>query len=126
MPPKLKQSAPGGLHPMEETPTGAVCEEAQPGGRTQTGEDCGGLSCGRDSLLEQRKNVRSPSFEAKGASEKTCDALTTPLIPCQAASSHSEGEGREFGSEVKPRKKVAGRKLFYDFCIPGIWTLQSI
>lgn len=49
IPPKLEQSAPGGLHPMEETPTGAVCEELQSGGRTQTGEDCGGLSCGRDS-----------------------------------------------------------------------------
>lgn len=79
------QTAPGGLHPVEETPTGAVCEERQTGGRTQTREDCGGLSCGRNPLLEQGKDVKSPSSEAEGASETICDALTMTLIPCQAA-----------------------------------------
>lgn len=81
MPPTLEQSDPGGLHPLEETHTEAVCEEPQPGGRAQTGEDCGGLSHGRDFMLEQGTNVRSLFPEAEGASETACDALTTTLIP---------------------------------------------
>jgi len=40
----LEQSVPEGLHPMEGTHTGAVCEELQPVGRTHNGEVCGELS----------------------------------------------------------------------------------
>lgn len=85
IPPTLQQSPHGEMHPMEETHPRAVCEKLQPRGRTQTAEDCRELSCGRHSMLKQGKNVRSLSSEAEGASEKTCDALTTTLIPCQAA-----------------------------------------
>ncbi|GAB0205817.1 zinc finger and BTB domain-containing protein 5 [Grus japonensis] len=42
--PMLEQFAPEGLHPMEETHTGAVGEELQPMGRTHVGEVGGGLS----------------------------------------------------------------------------------
>ena len=40
----LEQSVPEGLHPVDGTHTGAVCEELQPVGRTHIGEVCGGLS----------------------------------------------------------------------------------
>jgi len=33
----LKQPVPKGLHPVEGTHTGVVCEELQPVGRTQVG-----------------------------------------------------------------------------------------
>jgi len=42
--PTLEQPGPEGLHPMEGTHTGAVCEELQPMGRTHVGEVCGELS----------------------------------------------------------------------------------
>ncbi|GAB0183450.1 AN1-type zinc finger protein 5-like [Grus japonensis] len=42
--PTLEQFAPEGLHPMEGTHAGAVCEELQPMGRTHIGEVHGGLS----------------------------------------------------------------------------------
>jgi len=40
----LEQSIPEGLHPMEGTHTGAVCEELQTVGRTHAGEVLGELS----------------------------------------------------------------------------------
>ena len=42
--PTLEQSAPEGLHAVEGTHAGAVCEQLQPMGRTHVGEVCGGLS----------------------------------------------------------------------------------
>ena len=40
----MKQSNPEGLHPVEGTHPGTVCEELQPVGRTHVGEVHGGLS----------------------------------------------------------------------------------
>jgi len=40
----LEQSVPEGLHPVEGTHSGAVCEELQPMARTHIGEFHGGLS----------------------------------------------------------------------------------
>ena len=42
--PMLEQSVPEGLHTVERTHAGAVCEELQPVGRTHVGEVRGGLS----------------------------------------------------------------------------------
>lgn len=36
--PKLEQSPPEGMRSLEQTKGGAVCEELQPTGRTQTGK----------------------------------------------------------------------------------------
>jgi len=54
----LEQSAPKGLHSVERTLAGALCEELQPEGRTYVGEVHGRLSHGRNSMLEQGKRVR--------------------------------------------------------------------
>jgi len=40
----LEQPVPEGLHPVEGTQAGAVCEELQPVGRTHVREVHGGLS----------------------------------------------------------------------------------
>jgi len=40
----LEQPVPEGLHPVEGTHAGAVCEELQTVGRTHVGEVCGELS----------------------------------------------------------------------------------
>jgi len=42
--PTLEPSVPEGLHPMEGTHAGAICEEVQPVGRTHVGAVHGGLS----------------------------------------------------------------------------------
>ena len=57
--PTLERSVPEGLHPVEGTHAGAVCEELQPVGRTHVGEVHGGVSHGRDPTLEQGKSVKS-------------------------------------------------------------------
>jgi len=74
---------PEGLHPVEGTDTGAVCEELQPMGRTHVGEVCGELSPVRGTFtLEQEKSVRRPPPEGQGLAETTCDELTVTPIPC--------------------------------------------
>ena len=78
----LEQSIPEGLHPVERTHAGAVCEELQPMGRTHVGEVHGGLSpCGRDPMLEQGKSVRSPPSEEEETAETMGDQLTATPIP---------------------------------------------
>jgi len=39
------------------------------------------VSCGRDPTMEQEKSVRNALPEEEGASERTCDELTTTPIP---------------------------------------------
>ncbi|GAB0180379.1 zinc finger and BTB domain-containing protein 5 [Grus japonensis] len=51
--PTLEQSGPEGLHPMEGTHAGAVCEEPQPMGRTHVGEVCGGPHAGAGEECEE-------------------------------------------------------------------------
>ncbi|RMC15877.1 hypothetical protein DUI87_08082 [Hirundo rustica rustica] len=55
-----QQSIPEGLHPAEETCSGAVRGELQAVGRFHVGEIPGGLSCmGGDPMLEQVKDSSS-------------------------------------------------------------------
>jgi len=55
----LEQPVPEGLHPVEGTHAGAVCEELQPVGRTHVGVAHGELSpVGGDPTLEQGQRVR--------------------------------------------------------------------
>jgi len=78
----LEQPVPEGLHPMEGTHTGAVCEELKPMGRTCVREVCGELSPMTGAfMLEQGKSVRSTPPEKEGAAETTCDELTVTPIP---------------------------------------------
>ena len=79
--PMLEQSVPEGLHAMEGTHAGAVCEELQPAGRTHVGEVGGELSPVEDPTLEQGKGVRSPPPEEEGVAETMCDELTTTPNP---------------------------------------------
>jgi len=80
--PTLEQSVPEGLHPMEGTHAGAVCEELQPMGRTPVREVCGELSPVRGTFtLEQGKSGRNPPHEGQGAAETRCDELTAAPIP---------------------------------------------
>jgi len=82
--PHVEQSVPEGLHPVEGTHTGAVCEELQPMGRTYVGEVCRELSPLRGTFtLEQGQSVRS--LEGQGVAETTCDELTITPIPCPPA-----------------------------------------
>lgn len=71
-------AAPEGLHLVGRTHTGAVHEELQPMGRTHAGL-WRTVSCGRDSMLEHKKSVRSSS-EEEGEAETTYGELTTALI----------------------------------------------
>lgn len=57
----LKQCAPEGLHPTEETHAGVVNEKLQPMGRTQHERSSWRtVFHGRDLTVEQRKNMKSP------------------------------------------------------------------
>ena len=93
--PTLEQSVPEGLHHVEGTHAGAVCEELQPVGRTH-GE-----------VQEVPMEGLSPS-EEEGAAETMCDELTATPIPYSPAHCWGGG-GREIGSEVEPRGEKGGK-----------------
>jgi len=111
----LEQPVPEGLHPVEGTHAGAVCEELQDTGRTDVGEVCGELwrtvFGERDLTLEQGKSVRSPPPEGQGLAETTCDELNITPIPVPL---HCSGEGgRATGVKLSPGRKqgLRGRCL---------------
>ena len=54
----LEQSAPEGLHPVEGSHAGAVCEELQTVGRIHAGEVHGGLSSVGGTSCWSRGSVR--------------------------------------------------------------------
>lgn len=65
----------------------------------QAGKD----SCERDSMLEQEKAERNSPHEEKAVAETICDELsTTPILHPSVSLGR---RGREFQSEVEPRKK---------------------
>ena len=55
--------------------------------------------------------MRSPPPEEEGAAETTCDGLTATPIPHPAVPLEGGG-GREFGSDIEPRKARDGVKVF--------------
>lgn len=101
----LKQFVPGGLHPAEGTHTGAVQEELQP-----IGEVCGGQSYQGGTPCWSRSRVGGILLLRRKELETVCDELITNPLPCLLALLW-KGGSREFGNEVKSRKKggVEGR-----------------
>lgn len=66
----------------------------------QSGKDS---SCERDPMLEQEKAERSSLHEEKAVTETICDGpSTTPILHPSVSLGR---RGREFRSEVEPRKK---------------------
>lgn len=57
----LEQPLPEGLHPMESTHTGAICEKLQPVGRIHVGEACEGLFPVGGTLCWSRERVSHPA-----------------------------------------------------------------
>jgi len=100
----LEQPVPEGLHLVQGTHAGTVCEELQPMGRTHFGELCGELSPVRGTfMLEQWKSVWSLPPEEEGATETMCDELTITPIPQPLAL--LRGRRERNGSEAEPGKK---------------------
>lgn len=97
--PALELSVPEGLHLMERTHTGAVCEELQPVGRTHREEVHGGLSSEGVTSHWGRDGVRNPPCEEEGVTE--CDELTTFPVHC---SWEGAGEIRSYTNPVKKRE----------------------
>lgn len=102
---------------MEGTHVWAVNEELQHIGRTQKFIE---NSRGRDPTLEQGKSVKSTSHEDEAAAEKTCDDLSTILIPSPCIAARRE-------VEIKRAKLNAGRgvegRYFKDFILFLIYLL---
>lgn len=68
--------------------------------REQFKED---FSCGSDPMLEQEKGERSSPYEENAVNETICDEPSTaPILHPSVSLSR---RGREFWSEVEPRKK---------------------
>ena len=82
----LELSDPEGLHPVERTYAGAVCEEQQRVGKTHIGAFCRelypiGFPCWS----------RAKECEEEGQAERKCDGLTTAPIPHASAPLRGEG-----------------------------------